>query len=160
MRTAIVCAVAAGVIAAPGLIVAATSSSSPARYSVVTGSSRASGSAAPGRTGYAPSARIVLGPPPVDPALRPAVRAVKRAYSARGVRLVVAPVGPGVAEAVDPTTPRRCPTVIQFRKADSSEPSDPYSSCAWAALRLSAVTIVYSPPSAGPTIRAAVANLR
>ncbi len=156
MRALGACLALVAAIALPGVIVAVTSGS-PSAHAFQS----ASGVTVTGWTGYAPSAGAARQPPSVDPVLRPAVDAVKRAYAAKGVRLVVAPLGPGTAEAVRVATDGPCPTVIQFRKRGVSASGlliDP--SCPSASLQLQTVSIVYIPPSAGPTIKAAVAGLR
>ena len=159
MRVLLACLAVVAAIALPGVIVAATSGSPSTGAFHPT-----SGSTATGWTGYAPSNGVVLAPPAVDPTLRPAVDAVKRAYAARGVELVIAPLGPGAADAVRVSTTGPCPTVIQFRKrgvaglAASDLLID--GSCSQGSLQLQTVSIVYSPSSAGPTIEAAVAALR
>ena len=149
MRAALACLVLATAIAIPGIVVAAISSGGSG--SVFYGSSTT-------RAVEAPIATGPVRPPPIDPVLRPAVSALKRAFAARGIRLVVQSAGSGSAEAFDLTASTGCPTFIVF--STSTQGSTSFgSSCGSERMQIKGVTITYTPASVGAIVREAVAGL-
>jgi hypothetical protein len=147
MRTVLASFVLATAIATPGVVVAAISSGG---HSVFFGGTSITGGPVP---------LTAVAPTPVDPALRPAVRAVKRAFAAKGIKLIVDSTGSGSAEAFDFTPSAGCPTIIVFRTPAQHGTMSFGSSCSSEGMRIKGVTITYTPASAGPTIRRAVAGL-
>jgi hypothetical protein len=145
MRTFVACFVLAAAVATPGIVVAATSST---------------GHWAPYEVSAPIATPIQTAPPaprgPINPALRPAVDAVKAALAAEGVELTVQPLGgeAAVASALDPS--KHCPTVITFMT--DSEAHLGVGTCAGEASVTTddGITIFYTPPSIGPTIRRAL----
>jgi hypothetical protein len=147
MRTAVACVVLAAAIATPGVVVAAMSSGGHSVF--------LAGTSVSGRLQVAPART-----PPIDPALRPAVRAVSQALAARGIQLNVIPTGPGAAEAIAVPGSSGCPTVIVFAKTGAPAPSPSLGgSCVTTGMRIKGLTIIYFPPSIGPTIEHAMAGL-
>jgi hypothetical protein len=140
MRTFLACFVLAGVIATPGIVVAATSSerSSGQAFGLTYGAVTVTGTAASG---------------PINPALRPTVDAVKAAFAAKGIELAVEPLGGEAAGAFALAPSARCPTVINFEHGDQSSQLLPGACSSEGSVQTNdGITISYSPASVGPTI--------
>jgi hypothetical protein len=148
MRTVLACFVLAAAIATPGIVVAATSSSSQEHAPSIGFSAtilRPTGTAEHG---------------PINPSLRPAVNAVKAAFAPKGIELTVEPLGgeAAAAFAIDPSS--HCPTVINFEIGDQSSHLLPGSCSSEASIQTGdGLTISYTPQSVGPTIEQALARL-
>jgi hypothetical protein len=147
MRTAVTCVVLTAAIATPGLVVAAMSSGGHGVTLFAGTTLTATAQAVPVRL------------PPIDPALRPAVHAVKQAFAAEGIRLAVSSGRLGEADAFQLSGLGRCPIFIVIQLARLSTNTLFGSSCGTGTVKVGRMTIRYTPPSAGPTIRQAVAGL-
>jgi hypothetical protein len=141
MRTFIACFVLAAAVATPGIVVAATSSTGHwAPYEV------SAPIATPIQTTpYAPRG-------PINPALRPAVDAVKAAFAAKGIELTVEPLGgeAAMASAFDPSAD--CPTVITFYLGNTQVLRTGACSSEGSVMTNDGITVTYTPASIGPTI--------
>jgi len=147
MRTTLACVALAAAIGTPG-VVAGAISSQPRTFNadvapIVVGSSQT----------------IQVQPPPVAPELRPAVRAVRAAFAAKGIKLIAFPLGARAAEAVALAPGSRCPVDIRFSTTPQAIPLQ-RPACRFTPILLSKLQIDYSPPSVGPIVESAVANLR
>jgi hypothetical protein len=142
MRTAVACFVLAAAIATPGIVVAATASSHESRF-----------------TTTLVSGTLQAGPPPIDPALQPAARAVKNAFAAKGVQLTALPAGPGTVAIVEPRSSRACSVFIVLR-LDYAPPFSAGPPCPTKGAGVShGLAFSYTPGSVGPTIEQALSTL-
>jgi len=143
MRTAVACFVLAAAIVTPGIVVAATSSS----------------------TGHG---QILFGPPsivvggahavtPMGPAMQRVAHALTDTFGAKGIDLHFLPTGQATYEAFQSGSGRCLIDIVLSSR--SAAPTSFFSVCESRSTVAEDVGITYSPPSIGPTVEQALATL-
>jgi len=136
MRTAVACFVLAAAIAAPGIVVAATSSA---------------GHGGQFTTVIVPPTGLPAAPT-IDPALRSTVRALARAFAKKHVMLDALPFGTGTAIMFPPTIAVDCQTFIVVQTLHAHPyPAMPRCSTSGAD-STDHLTVTFTPASIQPTV--------
>jgi hypothetical protein len=139
MRALVACLGLVTAIALPGVTVAATSSSPSSHVA-----------------DYAPRAQIVLGKAP-SAELTNLSGKVQAALAAKGMKMQLVGEGPIEAELIEERG-GHCPARVSFHE-DTGAAIAFTNSCGTGEFNHGNVRIDYSPPSIGPTVEQAVANL-
>jgi hypothetical protein len=140
MHALVACLAVVAAIALPGVVVAATASSPSSRV-----------------VDYGPRAQIVLGKAPTGELMDMSVK-VEAALEAKGMNMQLVGVGQNEDQLVEQRG-GNCPAQVTFHEWGTGAITFE-NACGTGEFEDGNVRIVYSPPSIGPTIKAAVAALR
>ena len=151
MRVLVACLALAAVIALPGVIVAARSNPSPSSLEYASGGPIVE---------ISPPATVKAAPSPIDSALLPAMAVLSNAFATKGVGLSLLSHGFDYSHFEQVGKIRgNCPVDIWLIDTEKGSVSV-HERCGTGDVVVGKAKIVYSPPSAGATVRQTVASLR